>query len=139
MAYEINVGEDVTFPTITDLTGGNQFLFCVLGSNGNITIAGAGALATGITQDNPKGATGAPVAVSVRCGGVSKIFCGGTFVAGDKISSDASGRAVKYTGATVFTGTPYTVSGTQVLGIALEAGLSGQESTILFNPSGLSA
>jgi len=69
----------------------------------------------------------------------TKIQGGGTFVAGDLLASNSVGKAVKYTGASVYTGTPYTVSGSQVLGIALNSGASGSDSAMLFRPSGLSA
>lgn len=137
-AWGINWGCDLTFPTIIDMTG-NQFKFVKLGSDGNITVCTAGLLAIGVMQDAPVGTTPQPVASQVRCLGPSKIQAGGTFAAGDKVASDASGKAVAYTGATVFTGTPYTVSGSQVLGIALEAGANNSDTAILFRPSGLAA
>ncbi len=137
-AYGANWGWDWTQLTDIDMTG-NQFKFVTLGSDGYIDVAGAGALALGVMQDAPVGTTAIPLASQVRTGGPSKVQAGGTFSAGDLISSDSAGKAVKYTGATVFTGTPYVVSGTQVLGIALQAGANNSDTAMLFRPSGLAA
>jgi hypothetical protein len=137
-AYGTNVGLDTTLLTDIDMTG-NQFKFVALGSDGYLDVCGAGALAFGVCQDSPVGTTAQPVASRVRFLGGTKIQVGGTFNSGDKISCDSAGKAVAYTGATVFTGTPYTVSGSQVLGIAEQAGASGSNTAMLFRPSGLSA
>lgn len=136
--YGANWGTDWTLPTDIDLTG-DQFKFVTLGSDGFIDICTAGALAIGVVQDSPVGTTGQPIAVPVRTMAPTKIQAGGSFNAGQLLASDSAGKAVVYTGATVFTGTPYVVSGSQVLGIALQAGTSGQDTSMLFRPSGLSA
>jgi hypothetical protein len=138
VAYETNWGTDLTLATDIDLTG-DQFKFVTLGSDGYIDIASTGQLAIGVVQDSPVGTVGTPVAVPVRTMAPTKIQAGGSFNPGDKLASDSAGKAVLYTGATVYTGTPYTVSGSQVLGIALSFGNSGQDTTMLFRPSGLSA
>lgn len=137
-AWGTNVGQDFTFLTDIDLTG-DQFKFVSLGSDGYLDVCGAGAYAVGVCQDSPVGSSGTPLASQVRCAGPTKVQAGGTFNPGDLVSSDSAGKAVKYTGATVFTGTPYTVSGSQVLGFALEAGASGSDTSIYFRPSGLAA
>lgn len=139
VAYECNIGWDLTFPTIVDLSA-SQFYFAKLGSDGNLTVnTVAGGPVLGVIQDGPVGSSASARGTSLRLGGPTKIKCGGTFVPGDLIASDASGRAVKYTGATVFTGTPYVVSGSQVLGVALSNGAVNDISTINFNPQGLAA
>lgn len=137
-AYEANWGTDWSIPTDFDMAA-LQFTFVTLGSDGYLNTCGAGALALGIAQSGPVGTAAIPVAVPVRTMAPSKVLCGGSFNAGDKVASDASGKAVIYTGATVFTGTPYTVSGSQVLGIALQSGASSAITSMLFRPSGLSA
>jgi len=137
-AYEMNWGTDITLPTDFDMTG-DQFLFVTLGSDGYINVASTGQLAIGVCQDSPVGTPTAPIGVPVRTMAPTKIQGGGTFVAGDLLASNSVGKAVKYTGASVYTGTPYTVSGSQVLGIALNSGASGSDSAMLFRPSGLSA
>ena len=138
-AFGTNVGWDFSFTVTSDFSS-NQFKFVTYNGT-TLALAGAGALALGICQDNPNGSSNSNVQSQVRTGGPSKIATGGSFNAGGKLSSDASGQAVAYTAATVFTGTPYTVSGTQVLGIALEPSStsSGYISSMLFRPSGLSA
>lgn len=137
-AFGTNVGQDFTFLSDIDLTG-DQFRFVYLDTDGYLELSGANRRATGVLQEEVVGSTATPKGCQVRTAGPTKIACGGTFSAGDLLASDASGKAVKYTGATVFTGTPYTVSGSQVLGIALEGGSSGIVSTMLFQPSGLCA
>jgi hypothetical protein len=138
-AFGTNVGWDFTFQCNSTMAS-NQFKFIQLLSTGFIaTVSTAGQRALGVLQDAPVGTASIPIGCQVRTGGPSKVLCGGTFSAGDLLSSDSSGRAVKYTGATVFTGTPYTVSGTQVLGVAMEAGSVGIISSMLFQPSGLVA
>lgn len=137
MAFGTNVGLDVSLQTNQNLSA-KQFYFVKLNSSKYAVLAGANDRALGVLQDDTDGSSTAK-ACEVRYGGVSKVACGGTFSAGDLIASNASGQAVKYTGATVFTGTPYTVSGSQVLGIALEAGASGQISSMIFHPSGYAA
>lgn len=141
VAFEVNVGLDFSLPCITDLSAAaTQFKFLVLGSDGNLAVnAVAGGPCIGVLQDGPVGTSGSPRGAAFRYGGITKIQCGGTFAPGDLLSSDGSGKAVKYTGATVFTGTPYTVSGSQVLGVALSNGSSGDVSSMIFNPSGLAA
>ena len=139
VAYGTNVGQDFSFPTIVDQTG-NQFKFVVLGSNGNITTASsAGVRCLGVMQDAPVGTAAQPKGSQVRIAGPTKVQAGGSFNAGDLLSTNSSGKAVKYTGATVFTGTPYVVSGTQVMGIALSAGASGETVAMYLQPSGLAA
>lgn len=141
VAFENNVGMDIGLPTQVDLSA-SQFYFGLLNSTGLVTVAGLSQHALGVIQDGPVGTASIPKNCTIRYGGISKIVCGGTFVAGDLVSCDASGRAVKYTGATVFTGTPYILSGTFVLGQALAAGALTSPvslSTIIVNPMGYAA
>lgn len=137
VAYETNIGWDMTFPSIVDLTS-NQFYFSVLQTDGNLYVNSvAGGPCIGVITAPAVGSVAQPQANSVRLGGACKIVCGGSFNPGNLLASDSSGRAVAYTGATVFTGTPYQVSGSVVLGTALAAGAINDYSTINFNPSGL--
>ncbi len=139
VAYEVNVGLDFSLPCITDLSAaGTQFKFLVLGSDGNLAVnAVAGGPCIGVLQDGPVGTSTSPRGAAFRYGGISKVQCGGTFAPGDLLASDSAGKAVKYTGATVFTGTPYVVSGSNVLGIALSNGSAGDVSSMIVNLSGL--
>jgi len=134
VAYSVNTGQDFSFQASADLST-KQFYFVTLNSSKQVAVAGANAECIGVLQDKPNAAG---IAGQVRCFGISKVQCGGTFAAGDKIASDASGKAVKYTAATVSAGTPEPLAGSLVQGIALEAGVSGQVSTILLIHSGLS-
>jgi hypothetical protein len=137
--FGTNVGWDFSYANDLDMTN-NQFKFVVLGTDGYLDVATAGVVALGVLQDNPNGSATLGIMSQVRTGGVSKVGCGGTFSQGQLLSSNSSGLAVLYTAATVFTGTPYSVSGTQVLGIANEPGAAGGGfSSMLFRPSGLSA
>ena len=141
VAFENNVGMDIGLPANTDLSS-SQFYFALLNSTGFVTVAAAGGHALGVIQDGPVGSGTLTKNCTVRYGGISKIVCGGTFVAGDLVSADASGRAVKYTGASVYTGTPYILSGTPILGQALAAGALSSPvslSTMIFNPMGYAA
>ncbi len=109
-AYGTNTGQDFTILANSDLSA-DQFRFVQLASTGYLVLATTGQRVIGVMQDAPVGTAGTPVGSQVRMLGPTKIVAGGTFAAGDLLTSDSTGRAVKYTGATVFTGTPYTVSG----------------------------
>ncbi len=137
-AFGTNVGQDFTFLTDIDLTG-DQFKFVYLDTDGFLELGTAGRHCVGVIQDAPVGTTAQPIGCQVRCAGPSKVQAGGTFSAGDLLASDSAGKAVKYTGATVFTGTPYSVSGSQCLGYALEAGSAGSDTAMYFQPFGLAA
>lgn len=137
-AYGSNWGTDWTLPADFDMTG-DQFRFVTLGTDGYVNLASTGELAIGIAQEAPVGTAGQPIGIAVRTMAPSKIAAGGSFNVGVKLASDSAGKAVLATGATVFTGTPYTVSGSQVLGIALQSGASGSITSMLFRPSGLAA
>ena len=140
--YDVNVFWDFPFLTATDFAN-SQFCFASLLSTGYAAVATvAGSLALGVIQDAPTGTANQPIATQIRTGGPSKVQAGGTFAVGDLLSTNSSGQAVKYTGATVYTGTPYVVSGSQVLGIALTDGAATSPASVasmLFRPSGLSA
>lgn len=96
VAYETNVGWDFTFPSDIDLSG-SQFYFVVMGTDGYLDVATAGALALGVVQDGPVGTASSIRGASVRCGGITKIKCGGAFSPGQKLASDSAGKAVLYT------------------------------------------
>ena len=138
VAFGTNVGQDFSFQTDIDMTG-NQFLFVVLGSDGYLDVAGTGVRALGVMQDAPVGTTAQPKASQVRIAGPTKVVAGGSFSKGDLLSVNSAGKAVKYTGAEVYTGTPYIVSGSQVMGIALSAGSANEIVAMYLQPSGLSA
>lgn len=134
MAYENNVGQDISyFKAGSDLSG-KQFYFVVVNSSSQLAVAGANVECLGVLQDKP--ASG--VAGQVRCFGVTKVLCAGSFNPGDKVASDASGKAVKATAASVSAGTPEPLAGSLVQGIALTAGAASQYASVLLIHSGLS-
>lgn len=74
----------------------SQFRFVRVDSNGQVGHAGAGEAAHGVLQNDP-GAAGQAATVATLNGGVSKVEAGGSFNAGDEVTSDGSGRAVAQT------------------------------------------
>ena len=137
MAYETNIGADFTLPAAADLSAKQYFLAAVNSSGQAALCTGAaGEAFVGVIQGDDATANRA---TGLRPAGISKVAAGGTFAAGDLLTSDSNGKTVKYTKATVYTGTPYIVSGSLVYGVALAAGVSGQTSTMLVSPRGLSS
>ena len=136
-AYGTNVGLDTTFLTDIDLTG-DQLKFVVLGSDG-LDVCGAGALATGVCQDSPVGTVELPLASEVSSAQQDPKVHGAFNPATSSPATPPGSGGSRLHGATVFTGTPDTVSGSQVDGIALQPGASGSITARLFRPSGLSA
>lgn len=134
MALDNNVGQDITLAASGNLSS-NQFYFVTLNSSKQIAVAGANVECIGVLQDKPN-AQG--VGGQVRVFGVTKVQCNGSFNPGDKVASDASGKAVKYTSASVSAGTPEPLAGSLVQGIALDAGVAGQLASIVLIHSGLS-
>lgn len=133
MAKGINVGQDFTFPASGDLTG-KQFLFGSLNGSAQVQVAGANVSCVGVIQDEP---AAAGRATDVRCFGVTKVKLGGTVTVNDKVASDAAGKAVKATAASVSAGTPEPLAGSYVMGIALESGSSGDVRSILLTHAGV--
>jgi hypothetical protein len=133
MSVENNIGYDISLNAAADLSA-KQFQAVVVDSNGKAALAGAGAQAIGILQNKPTSGQ----AAAVRVLGISKMLCGGSFNAGDLVSCDSNGKAVKYTAASVSAGTPEPLAGTHVLGVALEAGVNAQYAAVALIHSGLS-
>jgi hypothetical protein len=101
-----------------DLTG-KQF-FLAKFSSGKLILATAGTVAFPVlepaTLNNP---------VTYGIAGKSKVQYGGTVTAGDKLASDANGKAVTAT------------TGQSVVGIALVSGVSGDIGSMAVPGSGL--
>lgn len=131
-----NVGLDFTYVAGADLSL-KQYFFVIQSTAADRTCllaaAGVGEAVVGILQNDPTSAQ----AADVRTGGRSPVVYGGTITRGDLIASDAAGKAVKYSKATVFTGTPYIVSGSAVLAVAEESGVSGDVRQVLISFRGL--
>lgn len=136
MSYGTNTGQDFTLVAAADLSA-KQYFGIIVDSTGKAAL-GAGAAGeafVGVLQNDPTSGQ----AAAIRTLGPTPVQCGGVFAAGDLLSLDSAGKFVKYTKATVFTGTPYTVSGSMVVGRALTAGATGATATALINPSGYSS
>lgn len=133
MAYENNVGQDVSFPAAADMTG-KQFFLAALNSSSQAAVAGANVSCVGVIQSEP---SAAGRAVSIRAFGISKVKLGGTVTVNDKIASDANGKGVKATAASVSAGTPEPLAGSYVIGIALASGVSGDDIPVLLTHAGI--
>jgi len=120
-----NLSKTITLPAGGNLSG-SQYCFVVIGSDGTVTTATAGADADGVLQNNP---SAAGQAATVMIGeGITIIKTGGAFNVGALIASDSSGRAVAAS------------SNTYYLGKALEASTgANQYVTILFRRRGVKA
>ena len=121
MAYDIPMF-DVTFPAAADLTAA-QYTGVKLDTNGAVVAAAAGD-AQFILQNTPKSGT----AARVRVHGISLALAGGTIAAGDRVTTDGTGKFVKATKAAV-SGTA--VTGTSSVGIALKGAASGELFSVL--------
>jgi hypothetical protein len=85
-------GEAVTVTPATDFST-KRYTFGAVDANGALVTPAAGANAIGVVQT--PGIAAEPC--NVMTSGVSFIVLGGTVAAGDDISTDASGKAVKAT------------------------------------------
>lgn len=117
MAYE-NLGKCITLNAAADLSA-SQFCFVTVDSNGRAALAGDGADAIGVLQDDP---SALDRAAQVMVGtGITKVKSGATTTKGGYAASDSTGRAVDAT------------SGDKILGEFLEAaGGANQYVSILF-------
>ena len=112
----------------------SQFQFVVLNGSAQVAIAGANVSVLGVLQDKPKTAgAGCQVAYLGR----SKLKLGGTVTVNDKIASDASGKGVKATAASVSAGTPEPIAGSYVAAVALESGVNGDVISVLLTHAGI--
>jgi hypothetical protein len=130
-----NVGQDFTY-----LAGGamTQYTFVKHSTAADRTVLladSATAPVIGVCQDDATSAQ----RTQIRTGGRTTIVYGGTVTRGDLLTSDSTGRAITYTKATVFTGTPYIVSGSPVYGVAEESGVVSERHMILLSARGLTS
>lgn len=99
-----------------DLSAKQYFIVKLNSSRQVILTAAATDQLLGVVANVPDAGTNAPVDVCVRnAEGTFKVQCGGTVAVGDRLTSDAAGKAI----TTV-------TAGNEVLGIAVEAGVAGQ-------------
>lgn len=131
-----NVGQDFTY-----LAGGamTQWTFVKHSTAADTTVlkatGAAGEAALGICQDDATSGQ----RTQIRTAGRSIVVYGGTVTRGDLLTSDSNGKAVTYTKATVFTGTPYIVSGTAVYAVAEESGSASENHQCLLSFRGLNS
>lgn len=114
MAYEIPL-QKLTLVAGANLTA-NQYRAVVVNNTGKAALAGAGSRVVGVLQNKPDNGQAAEIMVL----GVTKAIYGGTVTAGAALESNASGQLVAQT-----TG--------QVVGIALESGVSGEVHPVLLH------
>lgn len=91
-----------------------QYTFGTCDAEGKLITPGAGVMACGVVQT--PGIAGEPC--NVMTSGVSFIILGGTVAAGDAVSTDAAGKAVK-------------AADGAVLGVCLVGGAAGEIGSIL--------
>jgi hypothetical protein len=132
VAWEINIGYDITLAAAADLSA-KQFFLVTVDSNGKAALSGAGEQSLGVLQNDPTSGKGA----AVRVMGVTKVVYGAGVTAGDKVTSDASGKAIKATAASVSAGTPEPLAGSHVIGIALKTGVLNDVGSIALVHAGL--
>ena len=108
--------------TLTDLSA-KQFYAVTPDTSNAFTVKAVSAVTDrplGILQDNPKGATGAPVAATVVVFGTCKAIAGsGGWTRGDRLGVDSSGALVTITEAVATNNNAYTIA------IALESASAG--------------
>jgi hypothetical protein len=130
-----NVGQDFTY-----LAGGamTQWTFVKHSTAADRTVLladSATAPVVGVCQDDATSGQ----RTQVRTAGRTSIAYGGTVTRGDLLTSNSTGQAITYTKATVFTGTPYIVSGSPVYGVAEESGVVSERHMILLSFRGLTS
>jgi hypothetical protein len=100
----------------------DQYCFVVFDALGQVvTVTTAGGYAVGVLQDKPHANDPGFVCGP---GDLTKIQCGGTFAAGDRLTSDVNGQAV------------VAAAGAPFLGFARAAGAPGAITEMLFQPQG---
>lgn len=82
--------------------GGKQYHFVKITGNHTVGLAGAGDTPVGVMQNKPQ-VTGQAATVGIF--GVSRVIAGETLAAGDKVSVNATGKAVKQSGSAPVAGT----------------------------------
>lgn len=114
MATE-NALQTRSIPAGSDLSA-SQYCFMKI-TAGQLAVASAGSGdAVGVLQNKPDAANKAG---NIAYGGTTKIVAGGTFSSGDRITSDASGKAVSVQ------------SGDETLATAIADGSSGKITSVL--------
>lgn len=110
------VDEIINFPSSADYSAlTNLYLIVKLNSSSQVAKSTAATdKHVGVLQNNPKSGSTANV-LARNASGVGKVVAGGTIAVGDYLTSNASSQAIATT-----------TGNDEVIGIALEAGVSGQ-------------
>lgn len=120
MAYLNNL-QTVSLEAGADLSA-KQYFFVAVAADGQVDPAGNGANADGVLQNDPD-AAGKMADVAIA--GISKVVAGAAITRGDKVASDAAGKAKT------------AVSTNRVLGLALAAaGADGDVIPVLLKLAG---
>lgn len=106
----------------------NQFRLMNLNSSGKLVLASAGGRVVGVLHNTPVANQAADL-VSNNC--ITKVRYGGTVAVGDNLKSDANGQAVAAVAADIALGA--------VVGIALQAGATGEVGCMYMSSAGLQA
>lgn len=113
-----NVNQKITMIAGADLSNNIYNLVKLGTTEDTIVLAGSDDRVIGVLDNKPKSDEQASVIIS----GTAKVKAGGTIAYGDYVVSNASGQAIKRT------------TESNVVGIALEAGASGDIIEILLMP-----
>lgn len=97
-----------------------QGRFLSLNASGNVALTGSTLDALGVSDSASAASSQVAIGMILLDGGKIEVEAGATVAAGDRVMSDATGRAITAVGATA-----------RVLGVALEAATIGQALTII--------
>lgn len=121
MAYEER-RESISRDAAGDLSA-HQYKFMALNSSGQVALnTASGGDCLGVLQNKP---AAAGQASTVTTGGVTKVIAGASFNPGVAIMSNATGLAITAT------------TGLKILGVALEAGVNGQVTSVQLDKAGV--
>lgn len=109
-------GNTRTFKAAVDLSTKLFYIVKLTAANTvNLAAAATDAAIMGVINRKPAAAVGANIEVLLRTGaGTGKVILGGTVSRGDRLTTNASGQAITTTTAA-----------NEVIGMAIEAGVSG--------------
>ena len=108
----------ITLPVAGDYSA-KQYFFMDVNSSGQAVVAGNGAHAVGVLQNDPAAANREAV---IAISGQVKVSIGSTLTAGGEVASDAAGECVP------------AATGDTVLGVCVEGGADGVIGSIIFQP-----
>lgn len=126
---------DIHLVAAADLSAKKGFLVKV-DTNGKAALAGAGEPAVGVLVNAPA----ADAIAIVRVAGIARVIAGGVVTKGDRVASDAAGKAKTAVAGKTDTsdagGAADPLIGSNVIGVALETGAADALMSMLITPSG---